>query len=321
MEDANDGGTQVHGAKAFVTIMQGCNKVCSFCIVPHVRGREVSRPSGKILAEIKSLARQGVKEIMLLGQNVNSYGKLTPGELSFAELLGHVDAVDGLRRIRFTTSHPQDLSPELIEAFATLNNLCEHLHLPVQSGSDSVLLRMRRGYTKADYLDRLNRLRARCPKVALSTDIIVGFPGETDAEFEETLELLREVEYDEIFSFMYSPRPQTVSAKIYDDDIPDAVKRERLKIVQTLQQEISLAKNRRRIGDVDEVLVDGPSKLKNGQIMGRTRSNRIVNINGSESWVGQLVPVRVTGATANSLLGEILCGKPVLESQLEGDRA
>jgi tRNA-2-methylthio-N6-dimethylallyladenosine synthase len=258
---------------------------------------------------------------MLLGQNVNSYGKLTPGELSFSQLLGRVDAVDGLQRIRFTTSHPQDLSPELIEAFAILNNLCEHLHLPVQSGSDSLLARMRRGYTKAEYLDRLKRLRARCPKVALSTDIIVGFPGETDAEFEQTLELLREVEYDEIFSFVYSPRPQTVSAKIYDDDIPDDVKKERLKRVQTLQQGISLAKNRLRIGDLDEVLVDGHAKLRNGQIMGRTRTNRIVNINGSESLVGELVPVRVTGATAYSLLGEILCGKRGLESQLEGDRA
>ena len=221
--------TQVDGVKAFVTIMQGCNKVCSFCIVPHVRGREVSRPSAKILAEIESLVRHGVKEVMLLGQNVNSYGKLTPGELSFAQLLARVDAIDGLRRIRFTTSHPQDLSPELIEGFATLGNLCEHLHLPVQSGADSVLARMRRGYNMADYLDRLHRLRARCPIVALSTDIIVGFPGETDAEFEQTLELLREVEYDDIYSFSYSPRPQTVSAKIYPDDVPEEVKKVRLR--------------------------------------------------------------------------------------------
>src|SRR5512139_579642 len=245
--------TQVDGVKAFVTIMQGCNKVCSFCIVPHVRGREVSRPSDKILAEIDSLARHGVREVMLLGQNVNSYGKLMPGELSFADLLARVDKIEGLRRIRFTTSHPQDLSPELIEDFATLRKLCEHLHLPVQSGSDSVLTRMRRGYTMAEYLDRLHRLRARCPNVALSTDIIVGFPGETDAEFEQTLELLREVEYDDIYSFHYSPRPQTVSAKIYPDDVPDDVKKDRLKKVQTLQREISLAKNRQRIGDCEEV--------------------------------------------------------------------
>ena len=306
MEDGIDGRTHVHGSKAYVTIMQGCNKVCSFCIVPHVRGREVSRPSGKIVAEIEDLIAQGVKEVMLLGQNVNSYGKLTPGELSFAELLCRVDAIDGLERIRFTTSHPQDLSPELIEAFASCQHLCEHLHLPVQSGSDSVLARMRRGYSRAEYLARIAGLRQRCPQVALSTDIIVGFPGESDDEFEQTLELLQLVEYDEIFSFMYSPRPQTVSAKLYDDDVDDGVKRARLKRVQTLQQEISLAKNRQRIGELDEILVDGPSKLKNGQVMGRTRSNRIVNLAAPESLVGQIVSVRIASATANSLLGELL---------------
>jgi tRNA-2-methylthio-N6-dimethylallyladenosine synthase len=320
MEDA-DGRTLVHGVKAFVTIMQGCNKVCSFCIVPHVRGREVSRPSANIIAEIESLVAQGVIEVMLLGQNVNSYGKLTPGELSFAELLARVDSIEGLRRIRFTTSHPQDLSPELTEAFATLDNLCDHLHLPVQSGSDSVLGRMRRGYTRQEYLDRIQRLRQRCPEVALSTDIIVGFPGETDKEFDATLELLERVGYDEIYSFMYSPRPQTVSAKIYEDDVSGHVKKERLTKVQKFQREISLAKNRGRIGAIEEILVDGSSKLKNGQIMGRTRNNRIVNLTSSENVMGQLLPVRITGATANSLLGEVLWDKCSANSQLEGDLA
>ena len=301
--------------------MQGCNKVCSFCIVPHVRGREVSRPSANIIAEIESLVAQGVIEVMLLGQNVNSYGKLTPGELSFAELLARVDSIEGLRRIRFTTSHPQDLSPELTEAFATLDNLCEHLHLPVQSGSDAVLGRMRRGYTRQEYVERIQRLRERCPKVALTTDIIVGFPGETDAEFERTLELLDQLEYDEIFSFMYSPRPQTISAKIYDDDILEDVKKDRLRRVQTLQQKISLEKNRQRIGEREEILVDGSSKLKNGQLMGRARNNRIVNVTGPERLIGQLVPVTVTNATANSLLGEILWDKSDLNCRLEGDMA
>jgi tRNA-2-methylthio-N6-dimethylallyladenosine synthase len=305
MEGDHDGRTHVQGAKAYVTIMQGCNKVCSFCIVPHVRGREVSRPSARIIAEIEALVSRGVKEVMLLGQNVNSYGKLTPGEMSFAELLCRVDAIDGVERIRFTTSHAQDLSPELIEAFATCRHLCEHLHLPVQSGSDSVLARMRRGYTRAEYLARIAALRQRCPQVALSTDIIVGFSGETDEEFAQTLELLHGVEYDEIFSFMYSPRPQTVSAKIYDDDVEERVKRERLKCVQELQQSISLRKNRQRIGDKDEILIDGPSKLKNGQVMGRTRSNRIVNLAAPLSLVGQTVTVRIASATANSLLGEL----------------
>jgi tRNA-2-methylthio-N6-dimethylallyladenosine synthase len=309
MEDP-DGRTKVYGAKAYVTIMQGCNKVCSFCIVPHVRGRELSRPSDKIIAEVESLVAEGVKEVMLLGQNVNSYGKLTAGELSFAELLRRIDAIEGLQRIRFTTSHPQDLSLALIDAFASCTHLCEHLHLPVQSGSDSVLARMRRGYTRAEYVRRIAELRDRCPKVALSTDVIVGFPGETDTEFNSTLELLEAVEYDEIFSFMYSPRPQTVAAKLYDDDIETSVKRDRLRQVQSLQQRISLAKNRQRIGDTEEILVDGPSKLKNGQLMGRTRTNRIVNISAPERLIGRLVPVRIINATANSLLGDPLSDMP-----------
>lgn len=312
-----DGHVKVHGVKSFVTIMQGCNKVCSFCIVPHVRGRELSRPSGKIIGEIEALARQGVIEVMLLGQNVNSYGKLTPGELSFAQLLARIDQIHGIERIRFTTSHPQDLSPELIEAFAALPHLCEHLHLPVQSGSDTVLARMRRGYTRAEYLDRIERLRRRRPDVALSTDIIVGFPGESDVEFGQTLELLKQLEYDEIYSFVYSPRPQTVSAKIFADDVPETVKKERLKEVQGLQRAISLRRNRQRIGDVEEILVDGPSRLKNGQIMGRTRSNRIVNAVAPESLIGEIVRVRIAGATANSLLGEILSRAPEMNFQLE----
>jgi tRNA-2-methylthio-N6-dimethylallyladenosine synthase len=319
MEDP-DGVTRVRGVKAYVTVMQGCNKVCSFCIVPHVRGRELSRPSAKIIAEVKSLVENGVIEIMLLGQNVNSYGKLMPGELSFAELLAKIDAVDGLERIRFTTSHPHDLSPELTEAFAELSKLCEHLHLPVQSGSDTVLARMRRGYTIEDYLERIHRLRERCPQVVLSSDIIVGFPGETDAEFAQTLELLATLEYDEIYSFAYSPRPQTVSAKIYADDVPQHIKKTRLAEVQSLQREISLNKNRRCIGALEEILVVGPSRLKNGQLMGRTRSNRIVNVVGPETLTGQLVAVRITGATATSLLGELLSDRAGTNSQ-ERDRA
>jgi tRNA-2-methylthio-N6-dimethylallyladenosine synthase len=320
MEDP-EGRTQVQGAKAFVTIMQGCNKVCSFCIVPHVRGREVSRPSEKIISEIESLVRQGVKEVMLLGQNVNSYGKLSAGEISFAELLRRVDAVEGVERIRFTTSHPQDLSPELIDAFATLAKLCKHLHLPVQSGSDSVLARMRRGYARREYLDRLLRLQARASGVALSSDIIVGFPGETEEEFGDTLELLTQVGYDEIYSFMYSPRPQTVSGKIFKDDVPNEIKKDRLTRVQSLQREISLRKNRQKIGHVEEILVDGRSKLKNGQIMGRTDTNRIVNVEGPETLIGKFVPVRITGATATSLLGELLLKGHVSSSQAQGEMA
>jgi tRNA-2-methylthio-N6-dimethylallyladenosine synthase len=320
MEDP-EARSYVRGSQAYVTVMQGCNKVCSFCIVPHVRGREVSRPSEKIIAEVESLVRHGVKEVMLLGQNVNSYGKASPGEIHFAELLSRVNTIAGLKRIRFTTSHPQDLSPELIEAFATLEKLCEHLHLPVQSGSDSVLARMRRGYDCKEYLHRIQLLKDRCPNIALSTDIIVGFPGETDDEFESTLELLRQLEYDEIYSFIYSPRPKTVSAKLYEDDIPDVVKKVRLKTVQSLQERISLRKNRERIGDVEEILVDGRSKLKNGQIMGRTRANRIVNVIGPETLVGTLALIQITGAAANSLLGELVTVDCNNDSYREGELA
>ncbi len=299
----------VQGAKAYVTIMQGCNKVCSFCIVPHVRGREISRPSERILREIENLAAEGVKEVMLLGQNVNSYGKTSPGGLTFPQLLHTINNISGLERIRFTTSHPQDLSAELIEAYATLEKLCEHLHLPVQSGSDTVLHRMRRGYTREEYMDRIRRLRDRCPEVALSTDIIVGFPGESEQEFERTLEILQEVEYDEIYSFSYSPRPHTLASKIYPDDVPEEVKKRRLEMVLRLQAEISRRKNKERIGRVEEILVDGAAKLGRGQMMGRTRTNRIVNFVGPEELSGRLVQVRIVAAAANSLVGELITGQ------------
>jgi tRNA-2-methylthio-N6-dimethylallyladenosine synthase len=320
MEDP-EGRTRVQGAKAFVTIMQGCNNVCSFCIVPHVRGREVSRPSAKIIAEIESLARQGVKEIMLLGQNVNSYGKTSTGEISFAELLSRVNEIEGLERIRFTTSHPQDLSLDLIEAFATLDKLCGHLHLPVQSGSDSVLARMRRGYTRSEYFGRIRQLKNRCPDVSLSTDIIVGFPGESDDDFTNTLELLRQLEYDEIFSFMYSPRTHTVSAKLYEDNVPDEVKKDRLQRVLSLQQGIASGNNRKKIGSIEEILIEGNSKLKTGQVMGRTRTNRIVNVMGADVLIGSTIPVRITGAAANSLIGELLTPARFCNSQIEGEMA
>ncbi len=299
------GRPEVHGPKAYVTIMQGCNKVCSFCIVPHVRGREISRPSDNIINEIRELTGQGAREVMLLGQNVNSYGKTGQGELTFAELLHKINEIDGLDRIRFTTSHPQDLSPQLIDAYAVLGKLCEHLHLPVQSGSDTVLQRMRRGYSRKEYMDRIHRLRDRCPEVALSTDIIVGFPGETDDEFETTLEILEKMEYDEIFAFKYSPRPQTVAVKIHSDDVPEETKKSRLQTVQVLQKEISLRKNRQLIGRVEKILLEGESKLNTDQMMGRTRTNKVVNVEAPKGLVGKTLEVRITGASANSLIGEL----------------
>jgi tRNA-2-methylthio-N6-dimethylallyladenosine synthase len=300
-----EGRIEIDGPKVYVPIMQGCSKVCSFCVVPHVRGRETSRPHETILTEIRSLARRGIKEVMLLGQNVNSYGKSASGELTFPELLHRINDVEGVERIRFTTSHPQDLSAELIEAYRELDKLCEHLHLPAQSGSDSVLRRMRRGYDSAEYVGRIDRLRDRCPEVAVTTDIIVGFPGETDAEFAATLELLRQMEYDDLYSFEYSPRPHTTAARLYPDDVPGGTKRERLMRVQELQGEISLRKNREKVGSVEEVLVEGRSKLAEDQMMGRTRTNRIVNFAGAAEHRGQLMQVRITGASARSLLGEL----------------
>ncbi len=305
LEDQH-GRPEVHGPKAYVTIMQGCNKVCSFCIVPHVRGREISRPSDNIINEVRELtAGQGVREVMLLGQNVNSYGKTRHGELTFAQLLHKINEINGLDRIRFTTSHPQDLSPQLINAYAELEKLCEHLHLPVQSGSDTVLQRMRRGYSCKEYLDRIYRLKDRCPGVALSTDIIVGFPGETDQEFETTLEILENMEYDEIFAFKYSPRPQTVAAKINSDDVPEETKKSRLQTVLELQKGISLRKNRQLIGRLEKILFEGESKLNKDRMMGRTRTNKVVNFKASKSLLGKTIDVRITGATANSLMGEI----------------
>jgi tRNA-2-methylthio-N6-dimethylallyladenosine synthase len=303
--ETSEGRIEIDGPKAYVPIMQGCDKVCSFCIVPYVRGRETSRPHEAILSEIRRLARRGIKEVMLLGQNVNSYGKNTSGELTFPELLHRINDIEGLERIRFTTSHPQDLSPELIEAYRKLDKLCEHLHLPAQSGSDSVLRRMRRGYDSGEYIERIQRLRDRCPEVAVTTDIIVGFPGETEAEFAATLELLLQMEYDDLYSFEYSPRPHTTAARLYSDDVPAGIKRERLTKVQGLQGEISLRKNRGKIGSSEEVLVEGRSKLSEERMMGRTRTHRIVNFDGGEEYRGELMQVRITGATAKSLLGEL----------------
>jgi len=301
----SQGRLEVQGPKAYVTIMQGCNKVCSFCIVPQVRGREVSKSSEMILAEVRDLVRQGVTEVMLLGQNVNSYGKNPPGELSFPQLLNRIDEIDGLERIRFMTSHPQDLSAELIEAYASLGKLCEHLHLPVQSGADTVLQRMRRGYKLSEYVDRIRRLRDLCPNVALSTDIIVGFPDETEEEFEETLEILDQIRYDDAFTFTYSARPQTVAAKIYPDTVPGEVKKKRLGKVLDLQNQISLEKNRQLIGSVLDIMVEGPSKLGRNQMMGRSRNNKLVNFMASQNLVGRTVQVRIAAASGNSLVGEL----------------
>jgi tRNA-2-methylthio-N6-dimethylallyladenosine synthase len=289
----------------FVTVMQGCDNFCSYCVVPYVRGREISRPSAEILDEIRELAAQGVREITLIGQNVNSYGLKEEGEPSFAELLGQVNAVEGIDRIRFTTSHPKDLSDDLIECFGRLDKLCKHLHLPVQCGSDNILKAMNRGYTRKRYLEIIERLRQVCPEIRLSSDIIVGFPGETEADFAATMSLLEKVRYTEIYSFIYSPRRGTTAADMADET-PAEVKQEQFNRMLELQQEISRQVWEADVGTIQEILVEGESKVGAGQMFGRSTWNRIVNFNGNAELAGKLVSVKITRAFRNSLLGELV---------------
>ena len=289
----------------FVTVMQGCDNFCSYCVVPYVRGREISRPSAEILEEIRELAAQGVREITLIGQNVNSYGLKEDGELSFAGLLEQVNAVDGIDRIRFTTSHPKDLSDDLIECFGRLDKLCKHLHLPVQCGSDNILKAMNRGYTRERYLGVVERLRQVCPEIRLSSDIIVGFPGETEADFAETMSLLEKVRYTEIYSFIYSPRRGTTAADMVDE-MPAEVKQDQFNRMLELQQEVSRQTWEADVGTIQEVLVEGESKVGAGQMFGRSTWNRIVNFAGPAELAGQLVSVKITKAFRNSLLGELV---------------
>ncbi|GFE58186.1 tRNA-2-methylthio-N(6)-dimethylallyladenosinesynthase [Geobacter sp. AOG1] len=292
------------GVTRFVTVMQGCDNFCAYCIVPHVRGREISRRSTDILGEIAAMADRGVKEVTLLGQNVNSYGLKSQGELDFAGLLRRVAVIDGIERIRFTTSHPKDISPTLIACFAELPTLCSHIHLPAQAGSDGVLARMDRGYSRAEYLAKIAALRNARPDIHITGDMIVGFPGETDADFEQTLSLMEEVRYADLFSFLYSVRPGTKAAE-FADEVPREVKQERLQRLQNLQRTMTLELNRSLVGSDQEVLVEGVSK-RGDQLYGRSSGNRIVNFAGGENLIGSLVPVTITRAYQNSLLGELL---------------
>jgi tRNA-2-methylthio-N6-dimethylallyladenosine synthase len=291
--------------KSYVTIMQGCDHFCSFCIVPYVRGREQSRSSREIIEEIKRLVEMGVKEVCLLGQNVNGYGKGLKEEISFPGLLHRINEIDGLHWIRFTTSHPADLSGELIHAFSKLPKLCEQIHLPFQSGSDRILKAMHRGYTKESYLGKIDCLKKACPSIALTADVIVGFPGEEEKDFEGTLDLLKKVRFDDLFSFKYSPRKGTRAAQ-FMDKVEEKVKQDRLSILQEIQKGITLQKNQELEGRVEEVLVEGRSKQSDQDVTGRTRSNKIVNFQGDISFVGKLVPVRITKGYAHSLRGELV---------------
>ena len=296
------------GVSAFVTIMQGCNNFCSYCIVPYVRGREESRESADILDEIRFLAGSGIREVTLLGQNVNSYGTTLSGDIDFPALLGMINEIDGIERIRFTTSHPKDLSDDLVACFADLDKVCEHIHLPVQSGSDYVLKKMKRGYTVGEYLKKVGMLRDACPDISITSDIIVGFPGEKEGDFQKTIDLMEEVRFDNTFSFRYCDRRGTASEE-YAGKVEEEAKRERLCELQSLQERHSLEKNRRLEGRVEEVLVKGVSKSNGADITGRTRGNKIVNFAGDPDWIGRTVRVRIVKAYVQSLRGDLLEGR------------
>lgn len=290
---------------AFVTIMQGCNNFCSYCIVPYVRGREESRESADIRDEICFLAGGGVKEVVLLGQNVNSYGHGLANNVDFPTLLRMINDIEGIERIRFTTSHPKDLSDTLASCFADLDKVCGHIHLPVQSGSDYVLKKMKRGYTVEEYLRKVGMLRAACPEISITSDLIVGFPGEREDDFQKTIDLMEEVRFDNTFSFRYCDRHGTASEG-YDGKITEEVKQDRLSRLQSLQREHSLEKNRSLEGKKVDVLVEGVGKGGDSDITGRTRDNKIVNFQGDTNLIGRVVPVEIVRASMHSLRGERL---------------
>ena len=296
--------TRRDSVSRFITVMQGCDNFCSYCIVPHVRGREISRPSHEVLTEVEALVAQGVREVTLLGQNVNSYGNGDDNELSFAQLLERVNGVAGLQRLRFATSHPKDLTDELIDCFATLDKLCKHVHLPLQSGSDRILKLMNRGYSRTDYLDKVKRLQQVCPEIRLTTDIIVGFPGETEEDFQETLAVVKKVGYADAFTFLYSPRVETAAAKM-EDNQSGQQKQQRFERLLKLQHAISAEIWQQDAGRVLPVLVEGESRQGKGQLFGRTTWNRIVNFSGPAELIGQTVSVHITRVFKNSHLGEL----------------
>jgi len=285
----------------FVTIMQGCDNYCTYCVVPHVRGREMSRSPDRILSEIKTLAESGIREVTLLGQNVNSYGK-KEGLCDFSELLTRVNGIDGLLRIRFTTSHPQDMSETLIEAIASTDNICKYIHLPVQSGSDGILAAMNRTYTTETYLRLVEKIRHSLPGVGLTTDIISGFPGETDADHRMTVALMQQVQYDGAYTFKYSPREHTKAWEM-GDTVPEEIKGERVTEIVGIQQQISLVLNRRLIGSVQRVLVEGPSRKSDQELMGRTDTNKTVIFARGGERPGEYVDVHITRTNSATLFG------------------
>jgi tRNA-2-methylthio-N6-dimethylallyladenosine synthase len=307
---------EASAATAFVSIMEGCSKYCSFCVVPYTRGEEISRPFAQVLGEVRALAAQGVREVTLLGQNVNAYdGTLGDGDTAdLALLIEHVATVEGIERIRFTTSHPVEFTDRLIEAYARVPKLVNHLHLPVQSGSDRILAAMKRGYTALEYKQKVRRLRSVRPGIPVTSDFIVGFPGETDRDFQATLDLIDEVGFDQSFSFLYSRRPGTPAAGLADD-VPDEVKERRLQILQERLNALAGARGRQLVGTLQRVLVERPSRRDGGQLAGRTECNRWVNFEGPPSLIGRFADLTITEAMRNSLRGRLAeAGSPARPS-------
>ncbi len=294
------------GAAAFVSIMEGCSKYCTYCVVPYTRGEEISRPLVDVLVEVAQLADQGVKEVTLLGQNVNAYRGRTPAgdEADFALLLEYVSEIEGIERIRYTTSHPREFTQRLIDAYKKLPKLVSHVHLPVQSGSDRILAAMKRGYTALEYKSIIRRLKAARPGIAIATDIIVGFPGETEDDFERTMDLIEDVGFDASFSFVYSPRPGTPAARL-PDDTPYSVKLARLQRLQKRIDENASEISRGMLGKIERVLVLGPARRGEGELMARTDNNRIVNFPGPASLINQMANVRITEVFPHTLGGEL----------------
>ncbi|MCH9697516.1 MAG: tRNA (N6-isopentenyl adenosine(37)-C2)-methylthiotransferase MiaB [Gammaproteobacteria bacterium] len=297
---------RAEGPKAFVSIMEGCSKYCSFCVVPYTRGEEFSRPLDDVLTEVVQLAQQGVREINLLGQNVNAYNGLVDNgdSIDMALLLHYIAAIDGVDRLRFTTSHPAEFSDSLIDAYAEIPQLVDHLHLPVQSGSNRILSLMKRGYTREDYIQQIARLRENRPNISLSSDFIVGFPGETEADFGETLDLIDHIGFDQSFSFVYSARPGTPAAEL-DDPVPLETKKQWLAELQQRITHNAARISRNMVGTVQSVLIDGHARKTPQQLSGRTENNRIVNFDGPQRLIGQLIDVEITEALPNSLRGRV----------------
>lgn len=296
---------RMYNHKSFVNIMYGCNNFCSYCIVPYTRGREISRKKEDIISEITTLASEGVKEITLLGQNVNSYGKTLEEKSNLAELILAINDIDGIERIRFMTSHPKDISDDLINLYSKLDKLSNHLHLPVQSGSNKVLEDMNRRYTRENYLEKINKVKSINDEIGLSTDIIIGFPGETDEDFLDTLNLVKEVKFDSIFIFLYSPREGTPSAK-REDQIPHDVKMKRFNELTETINKIALEKNQKYLNKTVKVLVDEKSKTNENVLTGRTESFKTVNFEGNEDLIGQIVDVKIDEVGTFSLNGKVV---------------